>query len=104
MDLMSLKLEFSGGTETLFNMQKELHIKVPTKSGPILIVDLLQFIYDNLMVGNPRANLFVENGGKNIRSGILVLVNEVDWELLQGPKTILKQGDVISFISTLHGG
>ena len=42
-------------------------------------------------------------GGK-VRPGILVLVNDVDWELLDKDKTKLEDKDSICFISTLHGG
>ena len=35
------------------------------------------------------------------RSGILVLVNDVDWEVLEGGDTELA---VVLFLSTLHGG
>lgn len=38
------------------------------------------------------------------RPGILVLINDTDWEL-EGEGTYeLKSGDEIVFISTLHGG
>lgn len=39
-----------------------------------------------------------------IKPGILVLVNDCDWELAGGPSTPLKSGDIVGFISTLHGG
>jgi ubiquitin related modifier 1 len=42
-------------------------------------------------------------GGK-VRPGILVLVNDVDWELLEKDNTKLEDKDIICFISTLHGG
>ena len=38
------------------------------------------------------------------RPGILVLVNEADWELEGGDAYELKSGDHILFVSTLHGG
>ena len=38
------------------------------------------------------------------RPGILVLVNEADWELEGQGEYILEDGDEIAFISTLHGG
>lgn len=38
------------------------------------------------------------------RPGILVLVNEVDWELADKENCVLEAGDKVSFISTLHGG
>ena len=40
----------------------------------------------------------------NRRSGILVLINEVDWELEGEYQYNIIEGDTISFISTLHGG
>lgn len=38
------------------------------------------------------------------RPGILVLVNDTDWELEGEGGYELKEGDEIVFISTLHGG
>lgn len=38
------------------------------------------------------------------RPGILVLVNDADWELEGQGAYVLEEGDEIAFISTLHGG
>lgn len=38
------------------------------------------------------------------RPGILVLINDTDWELEGEGDYALKDGDEIVFISTLHGG
>lgn len=38
------------------------------------------------------------------RPGILVLINDADWELEGENEYILKDGDEIVLISTLHGG
>lgn len=38
------------------------------------------------------------------RPGILVLVNEADWELEGEDQYELQKGDHIMFVSTLHGG
>ena len=38
------------------------------------------------------------------RPGILVLINEADWELEGEDGYELKEGDKILFVSTLHGG
>ena len=38
------------------------------------------------------------------RPGILVLVNDTDWELEGEGDYKLEEGDEIVFISTLHGG
>jgi ubiquitin related modifier 1 len=49
-----------------------------------------------------RPEMFVQGGV--VRPGILVLVNDADWELCGGAEAVVEDGDEISFISTLHGG
>lgn len=46
--------------------------------------------------------MFVQAG--SVRPGIIVLVNDTDWELLDTLKYQLENGDSVAFISTLHGG
>ena len=41
---------------------------------------------------------------KDRRPGILVLLNDSDWEIYDKENTLLSDKDSISFISTLHGG
>lgn len=55
---------------------------------------------DNLL--REREELFLQN--ESVRPGILVLVNDTDWELLGELDYEIQQNDNISFISTLHGG
>lgn len=38
------------------------------------------------------------------RPGILVLINDCDWELRDELDGDLEDGDLVVFISTLHGG
>ena len=49
-----------------------------------------------------RLELFMQ--GDSVRPGILVLVNDTDWELLGELDYELQSNDNISIISTLHGG
>lgn len=42
--------------------------------------------------------------GHGSRPGILVLINDADWELEGEESYELKSGDNILFVSTLHGG
>lgn len=42
--------------------------------------------------------------GSTVRPGLLVLVNDIDWEVLHTHLTLLQSGDKVTFISTLHGG
>lgn len=38
------------------------------------------------------------------RPGILVLINDADWELEGEDACVLQPGDNVVFVSTLHGG
>lgn len=49
-----------------------------------------------------KEEMFVQ--GTSVRPGIIVLVNDTDWELLETTKYVIETGDSVAFISTLHGG
>ena len=49
-----------------------------------------------------KEEMFVQ--GRSVRPGIIVLVNDTDWELLDTTRYKLENGDSVAFISTLHGG
>lgn len=61
---------------------------------------LLIWIKENILKERPE--LFIQ--GETVRPGILVLINDVDWELLDELDYIIQPNDQIHFISTLHGG
>lgn len=42
--------------------------------------------------------------GDDRRPGILVLINDADWELEGEDKYEIEEGDNVLFVSTLHGG
>lgn len=101
--MMNVTLEFGGGAELLFNKQKQHKVSLPEKppSGDVWrIQELLYWVRDNLLAERPE--LFLKEG--TVRPGILVLVNDADWELLGQLEYEIEQGDTILFISTLHGG
>ncbi|THH18889.1 hypothetical protein EW146_g2163 [Bondarzewia mesenterica] len=115
MSTINLKIEFGGGLELLFSNQRSHRVSIParaptasplangseaSKTKPADIDFLVGWLKDNLL--RERAELFVENG--TVRPGILVLVNDADWELEGEGEYELKEGDEIVFISTLHGG
>jgi len=39
-----------------------------------------------------------------VRPGIIVLINDTDWELEGKEEYLIQNNDAIAFISTLHGG
>ncbi|CAD5229556.1 unnamed protein product [Bursaphelenchus okinawaensis] len=95
----NLTIVFSGGSEALFGDKKQHDVTV---DGDVTVKQVIQWIVDNLLEDKSRAPLFADKG--TVRPGILVMVNDVDWEITGGPATELKDNDEVSFISTLHGG
>lgn len=89
-----------------------------TKSADVTY--LMYHLRDHLL--KERVELFMEAGTVSVlmffshtpietdsywygrRPGILVLINDTDWELEGEGEYVLKDGDEIVFISTLHGG
>ncbi|PKS10824.1 hypothetical protein jhhlp_002581 [Lomentospora prolificans] len=100
---LSLKVEFTGGLEMLFSDQREHAINIPAVSEgkPVTAAFLIDHLCKNTMKDS-RKELFVLDG--HIRPGILVLINDADWELEGEEEYELQNGDSILFVSTLHGG
>ena len=100
-----VSMELSGGMELLFGRTKvfprlELPPSASDDAQPMTMREALQWIRSNLLKERPE--LFL--AGDSVRPGILVLINDCDWELEGQLEYRLRDGDVISFISTLHGG
>ncbi|KAM7356144.1 ubiquitin-related modifier 1 [Cochliomyia hominivorax] len=96
---LKIILEFSAGAELLFGNIKKREISLPgTEKWSIR--NLLKWMHSNILTERPE--LFIQ--GDTVRPGILVLVNDTDWELLGELDYELKQNDNVLFISTLHGG
>ncbi|KAI1342653.1 ubiquitin related modifier 1 [Xylariaceae sp. FL0016] len=101
---ISIVVEFSGGLEMLFSDQRRhsLSIAAATKEGrPLNIAHLIEHLCDHTMKDS-RKDLFVLDG--HLRPGILVLINDADWELEGEEAYEVQDGDSILFVSTLHGG
>eukprot|EP00116_Pleurobrachia_bachei_P018870 sb/3479132/ len=95
---MNITIELSGGAELLFDGKKRHEVSLPEEGWTI--AKLLPWIRDNLLQERPE--LFMQ--GQTVKPGILVLVNDADWELVGEMEYMLEKGDNIMFISTLHGG
>lgn len=96
----NIVLEFSGGAELLFGHTKQHKVDLPHSPEPWTIKSLLVWIKENLLQERPE--LFLQ--GERVRPGILILINDADWELLGELDYQLENNDNIVFISTLHGG
>ncbi|KAL0858625.1 hypothetical protein ABMA27_012458 [Loxostege sticticalis] len=107
-DTLKLSIQFGGGAELLFDKIKKREVELPAlkKYFPEslkekwAIRELLVWIKDNLLKERPE--LFLQ--GDSVRPGILVLINDADWELFGELDYELQANDTIMFISTLHGG
>lgn len=78
----------------------EVEIKESGGTGKMSLKEVILWIRDNLV--KERPDLFVQE--ETVRPGILVLINDCDWELLGGSEAEVANGDTVVFISTLHGG
>ncbi|PIK43540.1 putative ubiquitin-related modifier 1-like [Apostichopus japonicus] len=97
---IDIHVEFSGGAELLFDKVKEHEVKLSHDNNPWTIRKLLVWIKENLLKERPE--LFVQED--TVRPGILILVNDADWELVGELEYEIQNKDRIIFISTLHGG
>ncbi|RMZ83797.1 hypothetical protein DV738_g1000, partial [Chaetothyriales sp. CBS 135597] len=101
---IAITVEFSGGLEILFDNKAKHSVNIAAQSAHgtrTTVGDLINFVCENLLT-DPRKELFVLDGA--IRPGILVLINDADWELEGEDKYELEAGDNVLFVSTLHGG
>ncbi|KAI8431708.1 hypothetical protein MSG28_016177 [Choristoneura fumiferana] len=107
-ETLKLNICFGGGAELLFDKIKKREVELPAlkkyfpdcQSGKWTIKELLVWLKDNLL--RERPELFLQ--GDSVRPGILVLINDTDWELYGELTYELQGNDTIMFISTLHGG
>jgi ubiquitin related modifier 1 len=49
-----------------------------------------------------KEEMFIQAG--SVRPGIIVLINDTDWELEDTVAYAVQPNDRVAFISTLHGG
>eukprot|EP00918_Siedleckia_nematoides_P028085 GHVU01060428.1.p3 GENE.GHVU01060428.1~~GHVU01060428.1.p3 ORF type:complete len:117 (+),score=19.39 GHVU01060428.1:42-392(+) len=116
---MNVNVEASGGLDAAFG-GKKFRVSLPT-DGPHALGSLIE-VLAKLLEAQGRSDMFVSDQGRgaasmhtigsssttqphhNLRNGILVLVNDSDWELLGREAAPLQENDTVCFISTLHGG
>ncbi|CAD6580048.1 MAG: Ubiquitin- modifier 1 [Tremellales sp. Tagirdzhanova-0007] len=105
-DELEIRIEFGGGLHLLFSSNPKHTIRVPrlvpgtTPPKQIDMRFLIRWLKGNLL--SEREEMFGDGDG--VRPGILVLINDADWELEGELDYELKPRDEVVFISTLHGG
>lgn len=95
-----ISVEFLGGLDAIFGGQRRVKCILP--QGAPTVTDLLHFITSTLLEDAKDLDVFIQDG--SVRPGILVLINDTDWELEGKDSCVLETGDVVTFTSTLHGG
>lgn len=78
----------------------KVNVDLPNGEDDLTMKHLLTWVRTNLIKERPE--MFIK--GDTVRPGVLVLVNDCDWELSGQLETTIQEKDVIVFISTLHGG
>ncbi|RSM05156.1 Ubiquitin-related modifier 1 [Fusarium ambrosium] len=100
---LAITVEFSGGLEMLFSDKRHHSLSIPAVTQdrkPANIAYLIDYLCQNVMQDS-RKDLFVLDN--HLRPGILVLINDADWELEGEEAYEIQSGDSILFVSTLHG-
>ncbi|XP_042497192.1 ubiquitin-related modifier 1 homolog 1 [Macadamia integrifolia] len=99
---MQLTLEFGGGLELLCQSVKihKVDVDMPDGEKKLTMRNLLSWVRTNLIKERPE--MFMK--GDTVRPGVLVLINDCDWELSGQLDSPIEEKDVVVFISTLHGG
>lgn len=98
---MRLRIEFLGGLDTVVDGQRQHDINVELYT----MADLVRYVHDIMIKSkHDRETFLTDHEQLQVRPGIIVLINDTDWELEGGLEYALVDGDVISFTSTLHGG
>lgn len=82
----------------LFDNKKAIDLQI-AKAG-FNMKDLIELLRAEHL--KDKEEMFVQSG--SVRPGIIVLINDTDWELEDTTSYVLLPNDKIAFISTLHGG
>ncbi|ODN72772.1 hypothetical protein L202_08207 [Cryptococcus amylolentus CBS 6039] len=105
-DTLEVRFEFGGGLHLLFSSKPQHVARLPrfipdtTPAQPLNMRYVVKWMKENLL--SEREEMFGEGDG--VRPGILVLINDADWELEGELEYELRDRDEVVFISTLHGG
>jgi ubiquitin related modifier 1 len=85
----------------LFDKIKAHDVTVDVKEGAEFTMrEAIIWVKDNLLKERPE--MFIQDD--SVRPGILVLINDADWELEGTLDYKVQEKDTLVFISTLHGG
>ncbi|CEP02230.1 Ubiquitin-related modifier like protein [Plasmodiophora brassicae] len=96
---MQVLIDLGGGLDVLCGSVKQ-HVYRSDDGDSTTMHAILEHVKTNVI--RERSELFIQRD--TVRPGILVLINDADWELEDGIDSTVRDGDRVTFISTLHGG
>ncbi|OAF70803.1 hypothetical protein A3Q56_01450 [Intoshia linei] len=96
---MNLKLQFTAGAELFLGGVKDHDVEISSEIRNMR--QLIKWIRDDLIQDKFKTLFMLTD---DLRPGILVLINDSDWEIFDTYNYELVDKDNILFISTLHGG
>ncbi|CAK9435600.1 uncharacterized protein LODBEIA_P03270 [Lodderomyces beijingensis] len=99
---IKVKVEFLGGLDVISSSVRQHKATLPYEEGEATMKQAIEWITHNLITDPKDTPVFIEDG--TVRNGILVLINDTDWELEGMEDYVVENGDVLTFTSTLHGG
>ncbi|WVN87697.1 uncharacterized protein L203_102885 [Cryptococcus depauperatus CBS 7841] len=105
-DTLEIKFGFGGGLHLLFSSKPNHVAHLPryipdtNPPQPLNMRYVIKWMKENIL--SERIEMFGD--GEGVRPGILVLINDADWELEGELEYELRDRDEIVLISTLHGG
>lgn len=82
----------------MFDNKRQLEVELDDKD--LTMAQFIEYLKKNYL--KEKEEMFVS--GSSVRPGIIVLVNDTDWELLDTVNYKIEDKDNVAFISTLHGG
>lgn len=100
--MIKLKVEFLGGLDIISNKVREHKLTLPMEEGEATMKNAIDQICKDIIADPKDISVFIEND--TVRPGILVLINDTDWELEGSEEYVVENGDLLTFTSTLHGG
>ncbi|KAJ2057368.1 Ubiquitin- modifier 1 [Coemansia sp. S146] len=101
---LRIRTKYTSGMELLMRDKETAldHVfEINVKAEPMNMKDLIKYVGETLVLDGKQSAFSRE---ESICPGIMVIINECDWEVMDELEYVLQDNDVVEFISTLHGG
>ena len=90
---IKVKVEFLGGLDIISESKREHKCILPYEEGEVTVKELIEYITKNIIKDPKDIPVFIEDN--TVRPGILVLINDTDWELEGMEDYVIENGDVL---------